>query len=83
MFFQNASLFIKENSFDIVKECGYNDWDEETTRRVMAWIENVSNMRDPKQAQVATPTSTFEAQVPTQEIPADPISDMMGDGCPF
>ena len=82
--YSKAIEYLKENSFDIVKECGYNEWDEETTRRVMAWIESVSQMRDPKST--STPatqaTSTFEAQVP-QNIPADPIAEMMGDDLPF
>ena len=51
--------YLKENSLDIVKECGYQPWDEATEKRVQNWIDIVATMNDPKSVsvnEVAAPT---------------------------
>jgi hypothetical protein len=50
--------YLKENSLDLVKECGYQAWDEATEKRVQNWIDIVATMNDPKSVsanEVATP----------------------------
>lgn len=44
--------YLKENSLDIVKECGYQPWDEATEKRVQNWIDIVATMNDPKSVSV-------------------------------
>lgn len=60
--------YLKENSLDIVKECGYQPWDEATEARVQNWIDIVATMNDPKSVsvnEVAAPV------VETTPAPAD------------
>lgn len=46
--YSKAIDYMKENALDLVKECGYKEWDEYTTNRVNHWIAIVANMEDPK-----------------------------------
>jgi hypothetical protein len=65
--------YLKENSLDIVKECGYQPWDEATEKRVQNWIDIVATMNDPKSVsvnEVATPV------VDATPAPADADSFM-------
>lgn len=47
--YQKALDYLKENTFDIVKECGYQEWDEYTKNRVQHWIDCVLQMQNPQQ----------------------------------
>lgn len=46
--YTKAIEYMKENAIDIVEECAYKEWDENTTERVNKWIEAVLDMQDPK-----------------------------------
>ena len=75
--YQKALDYVKENSFDLVEECAYKEWDEATAKRVQSWIDTVAAMQDPVAGAVITAqpvmnTTTSEVQE------ASPIDDMMG-----
>lgn len=60
--------YLKENTINLVSECAYQDWDEKTTNRVNAWINNVVNMQDP--AIVTAPVTS------QPEVTVDPIDEV-------
>jgi hypothetical protein len=70
--------YLKENSFDLVEECGYKDWDEATTARVQRWIDNVVAMQNPKTTASVAPTAV--PTTPTVDVTEDPVATMMGMG---
>ena len=75
--YQKALDYVKENSFDLVDECAYKEWDEATAKRVQSWIDTVAAMQDPVAGAVVTAqpvmnTTTSEVQE------ASPIDDMIG-----
>lgn len=81
--YQKSLDYLKENTFDLVEECGYSDWDERTVTRVNRWIEAVLNMTDPRVAGYVAPTTITEA-----ETESDGVADMMNmsagdDNLPF
>lgn len=80
--YQKALDYLKENCIDLVKECGYQEWDEATTARVNAWIETVLQMQDPKQGTVEGHTPT-EENAPAVEVANDPMAEVFGDTAPF
>ena len=78
--YQKALDYVKENSFDLVEECAYKEWDEATTKRVQSWIDTVAAMQDPANGPVSK--SEPVAQDTTQTVQnvnvADPVGEMMG-----
>lgn len=90
--YQKAIDYLKENTFDITEECGYQEWDEATTTRVTRWIDNVLEMRDPKVTPVESATSIPAGAVTVAvatEVTADPTieamvnTDNVSDNLPF
>ena len=49
---------MKENTFDLQKECGFVPWTEEQKSRIERWINAVVNMQDPS---VTTVNEAIEA----------------------
>lgn len=74
--YQKALDYVKENSFDLVDECAYSEWDEATAKRVQAWIDTVAMMQDP----VAGTVSSSNVQTNQTPVTSEPsaIDDMMG-----
>ena len=72
--YQKALDYVKENSFDLVDECAFKEWDEQTAARVQAWIDTVAMMQDPV---AGTVSNDVAAPAPATTTP-DPIDDMMG-----
>lgn len=72
--YQKALDYVKENSFDLVDECAYAEWDEATTKRVQSWIDTVAVMQDPISGPAIASTTAPAAVVNT-----DPVAEMMGD----
>jgi hypothetical protein len=76
--YQKAMDYVKENSFDLVEECGFKPWDENTSIRVQNWIDVVATMNDP--AVTAAPTQAIATApvTPTNDsVIADPFADMI------
>lgn len=46
--YQIAYDYVKENAFDLRQECGWKEWDENTTKRVNQWIEIVLAGKNPE-----------------------------------
>ena len=65
--YQKSLDYLKENSFDLVKECGYQEWDDALKARVQHWIDAVLQMQNPQS--VVTQTSQ-------PEIKEDPDNDV-------
>lgn len=81
--YNKALEYLKANSFDLVEECGYSEWDENVTRRVNNWIEVVANMQDPRTVvinEVKNEVKTAVATTSTADVTAsaDPMMDIMG-----
>ena len=72
--------YLKENSLDLVKECGYQPWTPEVTTRVNNWIETVLTLQDPKSGTV---TASPAAEETPTEASADDFLGMGGDDLPF
>lgn len=75
--------YLKENSFDLVDECGYKDWDEATEKRVTDWISLVVNMCNPATtsiAAVATPTTDSAPKAESTASEVDVMMNMEGTG---
>lgn len=46
--YRKAINYLNDNcQIDLVAECGYQEWDEATTKRVQNWIDTVAAMKDP------------------------------------
>lgn len=81
--------YLKQNAVDPVKECGYEEWNEETTNRVNNWIASVAMMHDPKVMMVtdaAAPTPMPTPGTSPQMIPEAPMGigpDSDVDDLPF
>lgn len=74
-----ALEYMKENTLDLEKECGYQPWNEATTKRVENWINIVLEMKDPKTTFVEAAPAPQVEEIPV-EAPAadfDPTSDDM------
>jgi hypothetical protein len=74
--YQKALDYVKENSFDLVEECAYKEWDTATTERVNKWIETVAAMQDPTSGYVsnnAVQSSTNTAQVAEAMVSSDSL----------
>ena len=75
--YKKALEYMKDNSLDLVKECGYQEWDEKTSKRVQNWIEVVATMQNPKTVTVneTAPTTTS----PVTEEFVDPAMEVMSE----
>ena len=84
--YKKALEYMKENALDLEKECGYQEWDEKTSKRVQNWIEVVATMQNPKTVTVNETAPTTAAPVteeftdPAMEVMAESASD---DDLPF
>ena len=78
--YQKSLDYLKENSFDLVDECGYKEWDEALTKRVERWINTVAAMSDPKTTLILENTPQVVSAEPAPTTTNDPIVDMMGMG---
>ena len=72
--------YLKENAIDLVKECGYQPWNNELTTRVNNWIDTVLALQDPKSGTVAA--APVVEETPT-EASADEFLGGMDDDMPF
>ena len=85
--YAKAIKFMKDNTFDLQKECGYTPWSDELKARVDKWIAAVLNMQDPS---VTTVNEVVDAakqairqpeQSNTQlDDPNDPFNQAIADG---
>lgn len=80
--------YLKEHAVDLVKECAYQEWDDNTKARVQRWIDTVAAMKDPVGGSVeTTQTAPVEKTGPAQPAESsnntttdDPFKQMMNDG---
>ena len=77
--YKKALEYMKENSLDLEKECGFQEWDEKTTKRVQNWIEVVAPMRDPKTVTVNEAVSTPVAEEVLTDTMSDPAMEVMAE----
>lgn len=61
--YQKSLDYLKANSFDLVEECGFKEWDEATATRIDHWITLVGMLIDPA-------TTTYEAVMGAQKTEA-------------
>jgi hypothetical protein len=73
--------YLKDNSLDLVKECGYQPWSDEVTTRVNNWIETVLALQDPK-AGTVTATPAVE-ETPVEASADDFLGGIGDDDMPF
>lgn len=79
--YQKSLDYLKENTFDLEVECGYQDWDEKTTTRVNNWISLVVQMKDPQTTTVSCAEIEKEVKSEaTAPAPASAVDAMMGMG---
>lgn len=78
--YQKALTYLKDEAHvvDLEKECAYQPWDQATTDRVNRWIDNVLNMRDPKNVNI-NETAAAPVEVPLENAAEAAVDDMMGD----
>jgi hypothetical protein len=92
--YAKAIKFMKDNSFDLQKECGYTPWTDELKARVDKWINAVLKMQDPsittvnevEEAAKEVVTDTTNPVSGGLEDPNDPFNQAMqasGDDLPF
>ena len=92
--YAKAIKFMKENTFDLQKECGYVPWSDELKKRVDKWISAVLKMQDPSVTtvnEVAEAAKEALAEAPAEgpsqlNDPDDPFNQAMsgeGDDLPF
>ena len=63
--YQKSLDYLKENAFDLEVECGYQEWDANTTNRVNNWIALVTQMKDPQ----TTTASVVQIEKEISETP--------------
>ena len=80
--YQKAMEYLKENSLDLVEECGYQEWTPEVAARVAKWIEIVAKMEDPK-TYVAEEIPTVVQEVANAPVANTPAETPTDDGLPF
>lgn len=79
--YQKSLDYLKANSFDLVEECGFQEWDEYTTNRVNNWISLVTQMLDPKTTNVQVATANEPQKEPEKvEANVSAVDAMMGIG---
>ena len=71
--YKKATDYVLANSIDLVKECGYQEWDEATATRVQKWIDSVAKLQDP-QNPVSNAATTFDAPA-TAVADAEPTTE--------
>jgi hypothetical protein len=80
---------MKENTFDLQKECGYTPWSDDLKARVDKWIAAVLAMQDPsvttvneavESAQGASAPAAAPAPSTQLEDPNDPFNQAMNEG---
>lgn len=85
--YKKAMDYLKENSLNLVEECAYKEWDENTINRVNKWIVAVTNMQDPKTTMITETVSESPKKEETSAgmDPANPFGDLNNDdeGLPF
>lgn len=75
--YEKAINYLREVSINLVDECAFKPWDDETKARVDRWIENVLAMND---TQVSSKKNEKNNPSPVTDMESpDPISSMMGD----
>ena len=74
---------MKENAIDIVEECAYKEWDENTTNRVNKWIEAVLDMQDPKTYTGGSPKVQVADTKPESTTSESAVDAMMDEELPF
>ena len=74
--YKKALEYMKENALDLEKECGYQEWDENTSKRVQNWIDVVATMQNPKTVTVNEVVSPTTAAPVTEEF-TDPAMEVM------
>lgn len=79
--YKKALEYMKENALDLEKECGYQEWDEKTSKRVQNWIEVVATMQNPKTVTVNETVAPTTAAPVTEEL-ADPAMEVMNESTP-
>lgn len=80
--YKKAMDYLKENSLDLVEECGYTEWDEATTKRVTNWINTVAAMQDPKIGtvnEVAEPVVANVTEAAPKVDPTDPFAEVSNE----
>ena len=78
--YAKALKFMKENTFDLQKECGYTPWSEELTERVNRWINAVLQLQDPS---VTTVNEVFDAASGVVDKPSAPAAQLEDPDDPF
>ena len=88
--YKKAMDYLKENSIDLVEECGYHEWGDELTSRVQNWIDVVAQLQDPSTISSAPTTTTTTNTTPnvttnteTTQAPSDPFSEVADNDLPF
>lgn len=80
-----ALSYMKENSFDILDECGYHEWDAALTARVNSWLDKVSKMIDPETGATdaeepsTTKKTSKKASKKNEEDESDPFQDVVDE----
>lgn len=76
--YQKSLDYLKENTFDLEAECGFQEWDEKTATRVDNWIALVSQMKDPQTTTVSCSGIEKEtkSEVAATESAVDAMMDM-------
>lgn len=71
--YQKSLDYLKENSFDLVQECGYQEWDDALKARIQNWIDCVLQLQNPQ----TTVVMKKEIVTPVPEDPDNDVFDMM------
>lgn len=80
--YAKAIKFMKDNTFDLQKECGYTPWTDELKSRVEKWISAVLQMQDPS---VTTVNEVVEAakEIVDRPQPSTPSAQLSDPSDPF
>lgn len=82
--YEKAVEYLKENSIDLVQECGYQEWDEKTATRVQKWIDAVAKMEDPTIEVISAAAPVVAASEPETTSEGKPEADIADpDNLPF
>ena len=89
--YKKALDYMKENAGDLVKECTYQPWDEQTTQRVNSWISLVAKMQDPAttvdgeltQEDLVAKVQKDQEKIAAEQKAKDPFADATADELPF
>jgi hypothetical protein len=81
--YAKAIKFMKENTFDLQKECGYVPWSDELKKRVDKWISAVLKMQDPSVTTVNEVEEAAKEALAENEAPAEGPSQLNDPNDPF